>query len=86
MIPTANFPGASFPFPIAVPMPKVSVKKAKTPLTRTRVIDISGNVIRVFDWNTKLNTLHFHLQNIPEGIYIIRPDRGDIQPIRWVVN
>jgi hypothetical protein len=86
MIPAANFPGLSFPFPIAVPVPVVSVKKSTTELIRTRVIDLSGNVIRVFDWNAKLNTLHFHIQNLPEGIYIIRPDKGDIQPIRWVVN
>lgn len=86
MISSANFPGVSFPFPIAVPVPKVTEKKNKTALIRTRVIDIAGNVIRVFDWNAQLNTLHFHLQNIPEGIYIIRPDKGEIQPIRWVVN
>jgi hypothetical protein len=86
MIPVSSFPATVFPFPVAVPKPMVSTEKKTNRLVRTRVINISGHVIRVFDWDTQLNSLHFYLQNIPEGIYIIRPDKGDIQPIRWVVN
>lgn len=83
---TANFHSAIFPFPVAIPTAKPVLEKPVRKITRTRVIGISGNIVRVFDWDTQINTLHFHLQNLPEGIYLIRPDDGETRPIRWVVN